>query len=581
MYVTSNKAAEHYNVSATTLRSWAETGKIRYKLTEGGHRRYFINDIVEHGGKRKFIYCRVSSKKQEGDLKNQIKYLSDLYPEHEVISDIGSGISTQRPGFRTILECLFTKNLEEVIVTTTDRFSRFGFELFNGYFLNLKERLVQSYPDQTIFPATCSKLLQSLQQDTKANDVTRTRKIQFYPNSVQKNILNNFFGTYRLFYNAAAWYINNDPDYIESFRIPSDISIRDYLMKEADDEAWIKKSNAAKSRSSYDIAQEAISVCVANYRTGKTIHMKKSNRDLNYRVSIKLTLKDSTKMCNLTTNNYTYYRDGMVILPDLTGDNKAFLFSENKRTKRDAKEMDNYLDSQCQTIQHGLVIRIDKNAKIRQFGTIKIIRDEKKRYYFCLTYKVPAIDLNAKENTVAFDPGYRTFMTCADSSGNIYTIGNDMTSKLAKIANRITRIKKSKASNGNRKIKSLKTKANNFSQDYHCKTAKFLASKYKNIIAPELSSKFMKAKKSQQYKNYVDFISHYKFTSKLKLACESFNRNYLYTSESYTSRTCCCCGHVNDKYIEKTLDCTNCDSIMDRDINGANNILIRFLTRSV
>jgi transposase len=393
--------------------------------------------------------------------------------------------------------------------------------------------------------------------------------------------LNNFFGTYRLFYNAAAWYINNDPDYIESFKIPSDISIRDYLMKDADDKVWIKKSNAAKLKSSYDIAQEAISVCVANYKTGKTIHKKKYNSDPNYRVSIKQTLKDSTKMCNLTTNNYTYYRDGMVILPDLTGNNKAFIFSENKRTKRDAKEMDNYLDSQCQIVQHGLVIRIDKNIKKKQFGTIKIIRDEKKRYYFCLTYKVPAIDLNAKENTVAFDSGYRTFLTCADSSGNIYTIGNDMTSKLAKIANRITRIKKSKARNGNRKIKSLKTKANNFSQDYHCKTAKFLASKYKNIIAPELSSKFMKAKKSQQYKNYVDFISHYKFTSKLKLACESFNRNYLYTSESYTSRTCCCCGHVNDKYIEKTLDCTNCDSIMDRDINGANNILIRFLTRSV
>ena len=131
-FVPSRKAQEFYKVKEQTLRDWANAGKINYFKTAQGHRRYCIIKPQEH--KKKIVYARVSSKKQENDLERQVKYLQKRYPDHEVIKDIGSGINYKRQGFRRILEQLFQNNIEEVVVTTGDRFSRFGKDLFEWIF---------------------------------------------------------------------------------------------------------------------------------------------------------------------------------------------------------------------------------------------------------------------------------------------------------------------------------------------------------------------------------------------------------------------------------------------------------------
>lgn len=139
-FVSSSKAQEFYKVSEQTLRDWANNGKLNYITTAGGHRRYrILNEQQEH--RRKIIYARVSSKKQENDLERQVKYLKKRYPSYEVIKDIGSGINYKRQGFRRILDELFNGNIEEVVVSTSDRFSRFGRELFEWIFEKFRAKL--------------------------------------------------------------------------------------------------------------------------------------------------------------------------------------------------------------------------------------------------------------------------------------------------------------------------------------------------------------------------------------------------------------------------------------------------------
>lgn len=134
-YVSSSAAQKHYKVASQTLRDWANQGKISYIVTDGGHRRYKIEKIDENiVEKKKIVYARVSSKKQEKDLKRQVNALKRLYPDYEVIEDIGSGINHKRLGFKKILEQLFKGNIEEVVVTSGDRFSRFGKDLFEWVF---------------------------------------------------------------------------------------------------------------------------------------------------------------------------------------------------------------------------------------------------------------------------------------------------------------------------------------------------------------------------------------------------------------------------------------------------------------
>jgi predicted site-specific integrase-resolvase len=101
MYADPEKAAKHYNVTQTTLRRWDNNGKIKTIRTKGNHRRYYIPKDNTNG--QKIIYARVSFKKQESNLQNQIKYLKKLYPKYELVSDIGSGINFKRTGFKRIL----------------------------------------------------------------------------------------------------------------------------------------------------------------------------------------------------------------------------------------------------------------------------------------------------------------------------------------------------------------------------------------------------------------------------------------------------------------------------------------------
>lgn len=147
MYVSSKKAIEFYGVSKDTLRRWDASDKIKTIRTKGGHRRYIINKNTDKQDKRiSYAYARVSSVKQKNDLQNQIEFLKQKYPSHTIVSDTGSGINFKRTGFRSILEQLFANNVKEVVVASSDRFSRFGFELFEFIFdqFNAKLKTINS-----------------------------------------------------------------------------------------------------------------------------------------------------------------------------------------------------------------------------------------------------------------------------------------------------------------------------------------------------------------------------------------------------------------------------------------------------
>ena len=143
MYVPAKEATKYYNVTDQCLRHWANTGKIKYNTTVGGHRRYYIGNGIGGGTEPvdepekeqfKVIYSRVSSAKQRGDLLRQTEFLQSKYPTHISITDVGSGINYNRPGFKRILEGVFRGNIKEVVVAERDRFSRFGYTMFEWIF---------------------------------------------------------------------------------------------------------------------------------------------------------------------------------------------------------------------------------------------------------------------------------------------------------------------------------------------------------------------------------------------------------------------------------------------------------------
>ena len=129
-YVPLRKAVEKLGLHPNTLRRYANEGKIPIIKNEAGQRLYDVEAYIRGAANASLVcYCRVSSSKQKDDLNRQIAYMQSLYPEAEIIKDIGSGLNFKRKGLRTILDRLLRGDKLKVIVACRDRLCRFGFEL--------------------------------------------------------------------------------------------------------------------------------------------------------------------------------------------------------------------------------------------------------------------------------------------------------------------------------------------------------------------------------------------------------------------------------------------------------------------
>lgn len=142
-YITAKKVNDTIQISDQTLRRLADSGQINSVKTITGKRLYDIDSIVSVNNKRvkgtdqikkKVCYCRVSSKKQKDDLQRQIDYMRTKYPDHQIYSDIGSGINWNRKDFSKLLSESYNGIITEIVIAHRDRLSRFSFDLLEKIF---------------------------------------------------------------------------------------------------------------------------------------------------------------------------------------------------------------------------------------------------------------------------------------------------------------------------------------------------------------------------------------------------------------------------------------------------------------
>ena len=129
-YIPLRKAVEFLGLHPNTLRRYADEGKIKSIKNPAGQRLYDVESYIRGStGTPTVCYCRVSSSKQRDDLDRQVAYMQSLYPEAEIIKDIGSGLNFKRKGLRSLLDRLLQGDKFMLVVACRDRLARFGFEL--------------------------------------------------------------------------------------------------------------------------------------------------------------------------------------------------------------------------------------------------------------------------------------------------------------------------------------------------------------------------------------------------------------------------------------------------------------------
>ncbi|NEQ74423.1 MAG: IS607 family transposase [Okeania sp. SIO2C9] len=133
-FVKPKEAAEVLGVDVRTLVRWEQAGQINAIKTPAGQRRYDIDSYIQNASvssRKTVLYCRVSSNAQKPYLNHQVAELQNLYPDAEIIKEVGSGLNFQRKKLLKLLSQILSGEVEKVVVSHQDRIARFGFDLFN------------------------------------------------------------------------------------------------------------------------------------------------------------------------------------------------------------------------------------------------------------------------------------------------------------------------------------------------------------------------------------------------------------------------------------------------------------------
>ena len=137
---------ELISISYRTFKRWVSEDRVHVVRTPTGRIRVPYSEVErilrekpETKETRAVIYARVSSSDQKSELERQIQYLTKYcsakgYRVVDVLSDIASGLKTNRRGLLKLFNHVVNKHVDVVIITYKDRLTRFGFEYLEHFF---------------------------------------------------------------------------------------------------------------------------------------------------------------------------------------------------------------------------------------------------------------------------------------------------------------------------------------------------------------------------------------------------------------------------------------------------------------
>jgi putative transposase len=214
------------------------------------------------------------------------------------------------------------------------------------------------------------------------------------------------------------------------------------------------------------------------------------------------------------------------------------------------------------------------------------------QWFICYAVDTIAPTPTQSDLAIALDPGIRTFMTGFDGQ-NVLELGRGDIGRIYRLARHLdklmSRIGLSKGGQFKRlryrlrkSASAIRIKMKNLVSELHKKIANYLVSKYKLILWPTFETQQMvkkgKRKLATKTARAMVTLSHYRFKQTLKHQATKYGCVVVDVTEEYTSKTCSKCGHVHRKLSgSKTFKCPECGHTLDRDLNGAFNILLKAL----
>lgn len=383
-------------------------------------------------------------------------------------------------------------------------------------------------------------------------ELIRMRKIRILPKKYQKRMLNEWRHAARYSYNKAVFLMNETASFNKLY-------LRDLITP-----AEVNRDKPHLLKTPKDVRAAAVFEAAKNAKACFT------NRARGHITAFELAFKsrkkeDSSGWC--------------------LGIAKTAIKSRGKRT---LIIYGDYCPWEFETL--GAIGEITKDCQLQFDGT---------SYYLLVPYEKPhpakvgretkSLINETKEAVIALDPGVRTFVT-AYSPSEAYKLGDGCSKRLFSLGITLDRLlayekripKEYRRKRRAVRLRVIKTrkKIAHLRDEMHYKVAEFLTRKATVILLPsfrtsEMVQRFGRRIGSKSVRQ-MSFLSHFKFKQRLIAKAAGRGVRVLIVSEHYTSKTCGRCGEVKENLEgARTFRCGSCAASIDRDCNGARNILLR------
>ena len=358
----------------------------------------------------------------------------------------------------------------------------------------------------------------------------KSRKIRIYPNQQQKILFKQWFGVSRKFYNETL-----------------------VIYKNGSQKTWDKVyQEIAEQSKEYDyiksVPYQIKKIAVKDYKSALSTNKKKAKR-LGKPFEMKFKSKKNPKQS--------------CYIPKAAISSSGIYYTIAGKLKMKERQWFEKED-------------IKACRLILEFG----------KWFLVIPKEVKTKPIDNQEGIVAIDPGVRTFATYFSTEGYFGKLGEGSFERILRLNLKIDKLisklsketNKHKKSNLKRSIFKIRFKIRNLIDELHWKVIKFLTSRFKVIIFPPFNvSKMIKKSKRKLSKKVVRSMNcfrFFEFKERLKLKCKENGITFIESSETFTSRTNSFTGEIIENLGSKEK--FEFDNIfVDRDINGARNILIR------
>jgi transposase len=221
-------------------------------------------------------------------------------------------------------------------------------------------------------------------------------------------------------------------------------------------------------------------------------------------------------------------------------------------------------------IEHDCRLVLEKNEYFMMIPRKKVVSEPKTMHSYC-----------------GIDMGIRTFATVFGSEG--CTEVDYHAASLDKLNKRIDGMRrnrfhplevKQRLRTRRRKLNKCERRKTNMVDELHWKTIRCILNKHNFVFYGDIKSHdIVKDGENRWLNRRFQDLRLCEFKQRLEEKCIERNRYFVAVDEHYTTKTCSCCGTMNEPGKSKVYHCSSCKRTMGRDVNAAKNILMKGIVR--